>query len=174
MKNLKLLFFVFPIFLFSCGDDIADVVVAFSSSFSATVSGDITSTFDGEADFVHSILNSQPAGQNGSVISIGLENKNDSKETIFLSVFESDNTTGITEGTYNYEQLLTDLIVQAQYSSNDGSGILPVVGKTNQIIFTSITDTKIKGSYNFTLADPLGSEITISGTFDALGVTTTN
>lgn len=174
MKKLKLLLFALPIFLFSCGGDEADIIQALSSSFSATVSGAVTASFDGEADFVHGIVNSQPEGQNGSVISIGLENKNDSKEDIFLSVFQLENTTGITEGTYNYEQLSTSLIIQATYSNGDESGIFPVVGKTNQIIFTSIADTKIKGSYNFTLTDPFGSEITISGTFDALGVTTTN
>jgi hypothetical protein len=104
-------------------------------------------------------------------LTIGLENKNNSGENIMMSVFELDNTTGIKKCTYNYEVFSTNLLVQGIYTNDDLDALklFPVVGTTNQIIITSITDTWVKGSYNFTIADILGGEITMSGTLMFLG-----
>ena len=178
MKKLNLIYLLLPIVLFSCGGgaDEDPLPLPTDSSFTASVSGDVTSSFNGEAEFVHGIIKSQPAGQNGSNLIIGLENKNNLGEFIALSVFEIDNTTGIKEGTYNYVPLSTSNLVQGIYTNEDTDAfyLLPVEGTTNQIIITSITDTRVKGSYNFTISGILGGEITMTGTFDALGVTTTN
>ena len=179
MKKLNLIYLLLPIVLFSCGGDADEdpLPLPTDSSFTASVSGDVTSSFDGEAEFVHAIIKSQP-NSNGSGLTIGLENKNNLGEFIALSVYELGNTTGIKEGTYNYVLLSTSNLVQGFYTNEDTDAfyLFSVEGTTNQIIITSVTDTRVKGSYNFTIGGlaSIGGEITMTGTFDALGVTRTN
>ena len=173
MKKLLLsLFILFT--LSSCGDLLDDIEEAISSSFSATVSGDVNSSFSGEANFVHIKLESQTPQSSGLVVE--LENAENADEVINLTVNITGNADGVPAGTYNYDINNTDVIIGIVYDDGQNGYIYPDLTKTNQIILTSVEGTKVKGSFTFNIANSvsLNSEfITVSGTFDALGITST-
>ena len=168
----KLLLIVLAAFVFTACDQLANELENALSSFSATVSGDASSTFSGTAEFVH--IKGQSTDPQTSSFTTVLENSENSEEYITLGVTISGSGDGVPEGTYTASIDNTDVVVYLWYENETSGYSYSIYDETNQIILTSVEGTKIKGSFNFTLTDAIQSgEVTVSGSFDAVGVTST-
>ena len=108
---------------------------------------------------------------NGSQIAIILENSENSKENIILGIILANTGDGVPVGTYNAELANQEVLVSLWYDDGNGAYIIPDYDKTNQIILTSVEGTKIKGSYTFNVEGALGGAVSVTGSFDALGIT---
>lgn len=157
--------------LFVGCEDLLNEIENALSNFSATVSGDVSSTFSGDANFAHVIVESTSPQASG--ITIELENSENPDEIIYVGVTIANNIDGVPTGTYNYDINNQDQLLTLNYNTTDNSYIFPDPAKTNQIILTSVENTKVKGSFTFNLTDVLGGTVSGTGTFDAIGITTT-
>lgn len=171
MKNLYLLTVLIFISLFSCStnDDVLPDDESFGV-FDVSIAGDLTKTMKGDAAFVHGILTSKSLEENGSVLSVLLTNDEDSDEIITILLGQIGNLNGVKSGTYkvDLEPEDGDLVVSASAFLAGNNLYLNTSG---EVKITSITNSKANGSLNIVLTDLSENSISISGTFEALGVT---
>jgi hypothetical protein len=146
--------------------------------FNAAISGtSVNKTWDGSAAFAQVI--STTSGSEGSILGIDLSNTNDPDDKIILSISDLGNVTGIEAGTYNYEVSGTsssNIVLSLSYETTGNSYFLPLAGQKNQIIISKTTDLRMEGSFEVNLTDDVigTNSVKITGTFDAIGGTTTN
>jgi len=167
MKKTILLLLALPFFLLSCKDALDDVKSI--GTFTSTITGDVEKQFDGTAAFVHTITSS--GTDQGSLLPIALSKVTDQSEAIGLGLanFLAD---GVKEGTYNFGN--TELIFLPTYVVDQANYSVPDPTKTNQVIITSLTDVRVKGSFEVNLIElTTQKSVKIVGTFDALGTTET-
>ena len=86
MKNLQLLALLSILFFSACStvDDEIIEDAFLDGNFEATLSGDISKNFNGEATFVHAILTTKSEFENGSSLAISLMNEDDEDELITI------------------------------------------------------------------------------------------
>ena len=155
----------------ACGDLINEIEDALSSSFDASVTGDVSSSFSGNATFVSSVVESQ-SPQSSSIV-IELENVDNPDEVVQLSIVLSNTTAGVTTGTYAYDVNSTSVLVSGSYNNTDNSFIIPDPTATNQVILSKVEGSRVEGTFNLTLVNVLGDKVTVTGSFSALGFTQT-
>ena len=167
MKKSILLLLAIPFLLFSCKDAIEEL--SSIGTFKSTFTGDVAQQFDGTAAFVHSIkVNTTP---NGSSLAIVLSKATNQDELIALTLSNSS-TDGITAGTYSYDALGGGTLFIPFYSNEQESYALPAVTLKNEVIISSVIDSRIKGSFEINLIEITSQKaVKIVGTFDALGTT---
>ena len=139
MKKILPILFALPFLLVSCGDTLEDISSV--GTFKSTITGDVDKQFDGTAAFTH-IITASGVPQS-SVIAIGLSTVSDQSEAIGLGIsnFLSD---GVIAGTYSFGN--TEVIFIPTYVV-DQENYSPDLTKTNQVIITSVTDTRVNGSF---------------------------
>jgi len=167
----RLLLFALPILLWSC-EEALDSINPLSSEFSATISGSVSTGFSGTSNFIHVKVQSQnPPGSN---LTVNMENKDNENELISLGIIESNNGDGIKPGTYDYDpDFAGDLMVTFGYYNDQGAFLYVNPDATNRVIITSVEGTRIKGSFSFTAKDAFEAEVSVTGSFDATGITST-
>jgi len=170
MKKINLILLVLPFILFSC--DSTDDLLS-TGQFDSTFTGSITKEFNGEAAFVHVlVVSSTPKG---SSLAIGLSTVANQDENITLTVGESDNTDGIVAGTYILDSNATSGPLFLPSYVNGQEIWFPNESLTNKIIISSVGNNLVKGSFEINMIKGTSQldEITIKGTFNAVGTTTT-
>ena len=160
-------------FLISCGEDDNGMEPADQNGTSSfQITGAISSSFDSEAEFTHSISG---IGDGFSGISpLNLGNIGQTDNVIVFNITELGNKQGITMGTYNYTTDSNASLQLTAYFIDDTNGyfINPDAGDVNQITILSVTDTQVSGEFELNLeVDGMGSKIKITGTFEAIGET---
>jgi len=108
--------------------------------------------------------------ENGSVLSVLLTNDEDNDEIITILLGQIGNLNGVKPGTYkvDLEPEDGDLVVSASAFLAGNNLYLNTSG---EVKITSITNSKANGSLNIVLTDLSENSISISGTFEALGIT---
>jgi len=169
MKKLLLLSFVLLAFTACNLEDIVDEIEDSLSSFDATVSGDVTSSFSGNATFINSSVESQ--SPNSSTLFVYLTNGNDPDEEVQLSITLANVTGGVQAGTYQFDVNSTDAVVYTFYYNANSAFIYPDPTATNQIVLSKVENSRIEGTYNFTLTNNVtgGDKVTVTGSFKAIG-----
>lgn len=171
MKKLLLLPLLLLVFMACDLDKIVEEIEDSITNFDATVTGDVSTSFTGGAEFVNASVESQtPMASN---LVVYLENENDPDEIITLNIILADVTGGVPAGTYEYDINNEDVLVTGNYSTADALFFVPDPTKTNEIILSKVENTSVEGSFNLTVTDVLGGSVTISGTFKAIGITET-
>lgn len=169
MKKILLLSSI--LLVFTACDELIEEISDALSSFNVTVTGNVTSSFSGEATFVQIINSAQtPASSN---IVIDLKNPDDDEESVILWI-NSLSADGLLPGTYIYDENETEYSITTAYNTATTGYIYPVDGKITQIILSRVEDTRVQGSFTLNVADPLGEEVEVKGTFNAVGVTNIN
>lgn len=171
MKKIITILLAIPLLFSSC-EEALEELNPLSSEFSATVTGFVSTSFSGEANFGQ-ILNTSDDPVS-STLAIYLENPEDSEELITLTVSQENNETGIVAGTYSPEANAGDQIVLLWYENATTSFVFPDLTKTNELVISSVENTRVKGTFNLNLIDASGNAVAVSGTFNALGTTITN
>ncbi len=167
MKKILPILFALSFLLFSCKETLDELTSI--GTFSSTITGDVEKQFDGTAAFVHTITAS--GTDQGSLLAIVLSKVTDQSEIIGLGItnFLAD---GVSVGTYNVGN--TELIFLPTYQVDQENYSLPDITKTNQVIISSVNDTRVKGSFEINLIEITTQKtVKIIGTFDALGTTET-
>jgi hypothetical protein len=170
MKKIITILLVIP-FLFTSCEEALDEINALLTEFDATVSGFVTTSFSGEANFGQILKTSDDP--ESSILTIYLDNPEDSEEFITLTVSQENNGTGIVAGTYSPEATIGDQTVALVYQNEIAGFVIPDLTKTNELVLSSVENTRVKGSFNLNLLDGLGNAVAVSGTFNALGTTVT-
>ena len=151
--------------------DIVDEIEDALSSFDATVTGDVASSFSGNAAFA--IIKGQSTQPQASSFTAILENKNNPDESITLGIILEGTGDGVPVGTYNATLDNQDVIVSLWYEKDANTGfIVPNYAKTNSITLTKVQENQVEGTFNFNLTDVL-EEVNVTGSFVALGTTET-
>lgn len=173
MKNLQLLTVFILLVLVSCSSPEEEIFEEerFDGNFEATLSGDISRTFKGEASFVHGILTTKSAAENGSTMAINLLNTDNEDELITMLVGQLGDKDGLNSGTYevNLEPDEGDPLVNIGAFLEGSSTIL--VNETGSITLTKINDNKVEGSFEAELTNFNGINVEIKGKFEAKGIT---
>lgn len=170
MKKSFLILLALPFLLLSCEDALDDIKSI--ATFESTITGDVEKQFDGNAAFVHSITESTTP--NSSVLTIALSHLTDQSEAIGLSV-SNVTADGIVAGTY--EVAILDNkghVFLPGYITETDNYIVPVPSSVNTVTISSVTDLRVKGSFEINLLDVISNKtVKIVGTFDAAGKTET-
>ena len=166
----KLLLFSFALLAFMACDlnKLADDIQDSLSSFDASVSGDVTSSFSGSAEFVNSYVQSQ--NPQGSNLLVNMDNSSDPDESLALTIVLTGVQNGVPTGTYTYDLNNPDVLITAAYTLNSDSFTVPDPTATNQIVITKVENTRVEGTFNLTLASLAGGKVTVTGSFKAIGI----
>ncbi len=167
--------FILSIFLFSCNDDEGmDPEVKGTATF--TVSGEISQSLDyEEVEFSYTI--SSVSGGEISSFALYIGNYPATETALSITLVDQGNSSGFDEKVYTYEELTSAStsgavsgFLSTYVTENDAYSINPKADVVNKITFTSIADSKIKGTFEINLENNVsGEQISLTGTFEAVG-----
>ena len=173
MKNLQLLALLSILFFSACStvDDEVIEDAFLDGNFEATLSGDISKNFNGEATFVHAILTTKSEFENGSSLAISLMNEDDEDELITILVGQIGDLNGIDKGTYNVNLDAEDgdPLVNIGAFLTGSSGIF--VNESGSVTLTKIGGNTVEGTFTAQLTNFNGTTTKVSGEFTAKGIT---
>lgn len=165
--------FLFILFANSCSkDDENGLFTSSDANFEITVTGDETLNLTGEASFVQVVVNSGDPESSGTTLTITLggdENTNSGAHSMIISMIQPE-TELFSERTYNFnEDPGPDeaYLSISFYSEATSSSYLSTAGT---ITLDRVTRNRVKGSLNAQFEGSNDNNITISGSFDAYGV----
>ena len=173
--KFKILLFGLAVMLASCEEAINEIIEDLTTgSSSLTISGDEVASLNyEEVEFIHSITSISGSELSGLDVSIG--NVGTTETALVIRLGEIGNGTGFDAREYNYDPDADPIVLTATYATaNDFYTINPLnTGVVNKLVLTKVTDTKIEGEVEFNLEDFSGDKkIKITGSFEALGITT--
>jgi hypothetical protein len=174
MKKLQLFILVFALGFYGCSsnndEEIPDDKIN-NGTFSVSLSGAESRSVKGEAYFVHAIRTNGTKEENGSVLSLNLVNDQNEDELITILVGKIENLNGIGTGTYsvNIEPDDNEHLVNigALFSSSPSM----YLATSGQVTLKKINNTQVEGSITANLDNFNGKTLTITGMFDAEGIT---
>jgi len=164
--------FVF-IFLFaSCSKDEDGLFTASDASFEITVTGDESMNLNGEASFVQVVVNSDDSESSGTALTITLGgdvNNNSTAHSMIISMIQPE-TELFSEGTYNFnadpnpEEVYLSLTFYSEATSSS------YISTSGTVSLDKVNRNRVKGNLNAQFEGPEDNKITISGNFDAYGI----
>ncbi len=165
--------FLFILFVNSCSKDGENGLFTSSdASFEITVTGDESLNLTGDASFVQVVVNSDDPGSSGTTLTITLgddENMNSSVHSMIISMIQPE-TELFSEGTYNFnEDPGPDEVYLSIYfySEATSSSYISIAGT---VTLDRVTRNRVKGNLNAQFEGANDNNITISGSFDAYGI----
>ncbi len=164
--------FLFILLLSSCSKDDDGLFTGSDASYEITVSGAESMNMTGSASFVQVVVNSADPGSSGTSLTITLsndDNTNTSGNALVISMTKNQSD-GFSERTYNFieDPGEDDVFLSMSFYSEESSTTYFL--KAGSVTLEKLSKNRVKGSVNAQFSDTNEEAITVSGSFDAYGI----
>lgn len=164
--------FLFILFVNSCSkDDENGLFTSSDASFEITVTGDESMDLTGEASFVQVVINSGDPESSGTTLTITFEDNEDtdfSTHSMNISMSQLE-TELFSEGTYTFnEDLEKEVYLSISFYSEASS--TSYISTAGTVTLDKVTRNRVGGNLNAQFEGTNDNKITISGNFDAYGI----
>ncbi len=174
MKKFQLLILVLAFGFFGCSsnnDEEGPDDEIKNGEFSVSLEGSESGSVKGEAYFVHAIRTSGTIEENGSVLTIILENAQNEDEMISILIGKIGDLDGLGTGTYNVNIDPDDNEHLVNIGAFFSSSMTMFLSTNGKVIISKITNNQVEGSIDAILDNQNGKTMTVMGKFVAEGVT---
>ena len=172
MKSLHLIkrvssLFVLLLVVSACSkeDPLLDDI---DGSYSLDISGDVTESWEGDANYLQIIKSTGTDEEKGTILTITLTQDDENSVVIQLIKLE---TASFSEGTYQFIEDPSDNDVGLLITMYHAGSVIAYFPTSGQVQLSKIKDTMVEGSFSVDMINGLENSVSVSGTFKARGLT---